>query len=74
VRPPFGASGAYTAASEPYAAVDPAAGHFVESGAATRWPALCEAFGKACYDLQSGNYASGRLTYHYNFDSRRMRR
>ena len=32
----------------------------------------CEAFGKDCYDVQSGNYASGRLTYYYTFSSYRV--
>jgi len=28
----------------------------------------CEAFGKECYDVKSGSYANGRLTYYYTFD------
>jgi len=32
----------------------------------------CEAFSKDCYEVQSGNYASGRLTYYYTFDSNRV--
>ena len=32
----------------------------------------CEAFGKDCYDVQSGNYADGRLTYYYTFSSFRV--
>jgi len=32
----------------------------------------CEEFGRDCYEVQSGKYASGRLTYFYTFSGYRV--